>query len=172
MLRSKIMVFIFLMTWVLGMVASKEAAAGEKLKLRTVMFAVKWEMLDPGDEEGHLIGVAEGKGIQSIVEGKPICDGCVVRYGALVDINVKTGLGSGRGYAEVTDRDDDRYYYRRRGKLLRMEEWGSYWEGECTIVKGTGKYEGIKGKGIWSAYVVAPMQWYYDEEVEVELPRQ
>jgi hypothetical protein len=45
-----------------------------------------------------------------------------------------------------------------------------YWESEFTIVKGTGKYEGIQGKGIAYSYQVAEKQSYSDWEVEVELP--
>lgn len=169
---SRMLALAALITLVVGMAAVGDAVAGEKFKLRTVMYAVKWEQVDLADEEGHFVGLLEGKGIQTVIEGKGLCDGCVVRYGALVDINTETGLGSGHGHGEVTDNDGDKYYYRRRGKPVKIEEeaWSSYWEGELTIVKGTGKYEGIKGKGTWSAYVVAPMQWYYDEKIEVELP--
>jgi len=52
-----------------------------------------------------------------------------------------------------------------KGKL-----WASYWEGESTYVKGTGKYEGIKGKGTWKTYPVSPMQSYSDEVHEIGLP--
>jgi len=45
------------------------------------------------------------------------------------------------------------------------------WKGTYTMIKGTGKFSGIKGKASWVAYVVAPSQFYTDEEWDIELPR-
>jgi len=104
------------------------------------------------------------------MEGKTFGDGWVVWYVSPIDINVKTGLGSGYGYGEMTDRDGDKIYWRDEAKRLKGKIWASYWEAEITILKGTGKYEGIKGKGTASAYPIAPKQFYADAEWEVELP--
>ncbi len=174
MVQARVVILAMFMAVLFGLGLSGYVVAAEKVKLRTVMYGVRWETLDLTDEEGHLIGILEGRGVQNVVQGKGLCDGCVVKYGALVDVNTKSGTGSGRGYGEVTDRDGDKYWYNRRGKPLRFERemWVSYWEGEVTIVRGTGKYKGIKGKGTWSAYGIAPGQWYYDEEIEVELANQ
>ena len=172
MVRQGAAILTILMAFVLGLALGGDAVAAEKVKLRTVLYGVKWETIELSDHEGHLIGVVEGKGIQSVIAGKLLCDGCTVRYGAVIDVETKIGTGACHGYGEVTDKDGDKYYYARRGKMLRMEAQASRsdWEGEVTIVRGTGKYEGIQGKGTWAAHVVAPQQWYYDEEIEVELP--
>jgi hypothetical protein len=119
-----------------------------------------------------VIAVYEHKGIGINMEGKTFGDGMVRWETGLVDMNFKTGLGSGHGYGVVTDRDGDKYYFTWKGKRVKGGKLGTgYWESELTIVKGTGKYEGIQGKGISYSYQVAEKQSYADWEVEVELPR-
>ncbi len=52
------------------------------------------------------------------------------------------------------------------GKRRKIGVWGGTWK----AVKGTGKFEGIQGKGTWQFYPVGD-QAYHDWEGEVELPR-
>jgi hypothetical protein len=166
MSKSRIIALTALIILALGMTAVGNAVAGEKFKLRTAKYTVKWEQLDVGDEEGHIIAAHEAKGIVSNMEGRSFGDGWALRYVALLDINPKTGVTSGNGYEEMTDKDGDKIYKTWEGKAVAENRW----EGEYTILKGTGKFEGIKGKGTFTAYVVAPNQFYTDEEWEVDLP--
>ena len=170
MSKSKIIALIGLITFAFGITAIGNAVAGEKFKTSTVYYAVKWERVDVPDEEGHLVAIGEYKGISKNMEGKTFADGWVVWYVNAIDINVKTGLGSGHGYGEMTDRDGDKIYWRDEAKRLRGKIWASYWEAQVTIVKGTGKYEGAKGKATAFAYPIAPKQFYADLEWEVDLP--
>jgi len=167
---SKIIALTALITLAFGIVGLSNAMAGEKHKLRTVFYATKWEQLNVPGEEKHLIALSEAKGISMNMEGKTFGDGWVFLEVALYDIDIKTELGFGHGYGEVTDRDGDKIYYTWEGKRLRGKIWASYWKGDTTLVKGSGKYEGIKGKSTWSSYAVTPMQYYNIEEWEVELP--
>jgi len=164
--KSKIIALIAVVGFAFAITTVGNAVAGERLKLRTIKYTVKWEQLNVGDEEGHVIGVHEAKGIVSNMEGRSFGDGWALRYVALLDINPKTGVTSGNGYEEMTDKDGDKIYKTWEGKAVAENRW----EGEYTILKGTGKFEGIKGKGTFTAYVVAPNQFYTDEEWEVELP--
>ncbi|MFH0871303.1 MAG: hypothetical protein V1878_02250 [bacterium] len=170
MAAIRVMAFVALIALV-GMAIVGDAVAGEKVKGRTAFYTVKWETVNVPEEEGLLMALAESRGITSNKEGKTFADGWVSRSVGLLDINVKTGLGSGHWYEEVTDRDGDKLYYRSEGKRMKGKLWASYWEGEYTIVRGTGKWEGIKGRGNWSMYPTAPMQSYTDWEMEVELPK-
>jgi len=170
MSKSKIIALSALIILAFGMTAIGNAVAGEKHKIRTVWYATKWEQLNVPGEKGHIIALSESKGISTNMEGKTFGEGGVCVDVGILDINVKTGLGSMVSYGEVTDRDGNKYYYRSEGKRLRGELWASYWEGETVIVKGTGKYEGIKGKTTWSLYPLTEMQSITDEEYEVELP--
>ena len=170
MSKTKIIALVALIILAFCMTTIGNAVAGEKFKLSTVYYAVKWEHINVPGEEGHLVAAQEAKGISRNMEGETFGDGWVDHQASVFDINLKTGLGSGHGYGEVTDRDGDKYYYTWEGKRMRGKIWASYWRGEMTIVKGTGKYEGIKGNGTFSAYPIASMQWYSDTELEVELP--
>jgi hypothetical protein len=162
----RIIVLIGVIALFVGVVALGDALAGEKFKLRTVKHSVKWEQVNAGDEEGHVVAINETKGIVSNKEGKWFGDGWLQRYAALFDINPKAGPVA-NGYEEVADRDGDKYYYRWEGRLVSKD----YWEGTYIMTKGTGKFEGIRGKGTWSATVVVPGQFYVDEEWDIELPR-
>ena len=159
--------FFAFIALVLGVVAVGDAVAGEKVKGRLVGYTVKWEQVQVGDEEGHVIAVIEDKGISSILMGRKLPDGALFRNSTLLDANLKTWLGSHVSYAEWTDRDGDKYYSKSNGKLMG----GGTWEGEWAFVKGTGKFEGIQGKGTWVGFTVGPMQWYLDWEGEMELSR-
>jgi len=152
-----------------GVVGLDDALAGERFKTRTVYYTVKWEPIEVGDEEGHVLGVAEYRGIVSNMEGKAFGDGWVVRAVSLSDMNARTETGSGLGYVEATDRDGDKCYFRSDYNRAKGKPWQT--EGKLTTLKGTGKYEGIKARATWKSYVVAPKQFYLDHEWEVELPR-
>ena len=171
MSKSKIIALTALIIFAFAIVGLSNAVAGEKFKGRTVKHNVKWEPINVPDEEGHVIAVYEHKGIGTNMEGKTFGDGTVSWETGLLDMNFKTGLGSGHGYGVVTDRDGDKYFFTWKGKRVRGEKgWTGYWISQWTIVKGTGKYEGIQGKGTSYTYNVAKGQSYSDWEAEVELP--
>jgi len=167
---SKIIALTALITLTFGLTAIGNVMAGEKHKIRGVMYSTKWEQLNVPGEEKHLIALYEDRGITTNMEGKKFGEGAVTHEVLLIDIDLKTGLGSLHGYGETTDRDGDKIYWTTKGKRLRGKLWASYWEGETTYVKGTGKYEGIKGKATWKSYPISPMQSYTDEVHEIELP--
>jgi hypothetical protein len=80
-------------------------------------------------------------------------------------MNLETGIGLCHGYNVWTDKDGDKIYESWEGR-----NDGKGWKGTNTFLKGTGKYEGIKGKATWVWYAAAPFQSYSDWEGEVELP--
>ena len=111
-----------------------------------------------GDEEGHVIAIYESKGINTNLQGKKFLDGWLYRETGLIDINGKAGTWSAQGYAECTDGDGDKIYVpgkgRRRSKDTRR--------GHDSLVKGTGKWQGIQGKGTWLAIPAVDNRWYSD----------
>jgi len=165
----RVMAFVALIGVVFGITIVGDALAGERFKTRTVNYTVKWEPIEVGDEEGHVVGLAEYKGIVSNMEGKSFGDGWVVRAVSLSDMNAKTETGSGLGYVEASDRDGEKCYFRSDYKRAKEKPWQT--EGKLTALRGTGKYEGIKGGATWKSYVVAPKQFYLDHDWEVELPK-
>jgi hypothetical protein len=97
------------------------------------------------------------------MEGKWFDDGWLDIEKGFADVNLKTGLGSIVIYGYLTDRDGDKIYYKGEGKNFKSSRW--------EIVKGTGKFEGIRGGGTAQLYFPAGDQMYADAEWDIELPR-
>jgi len=170
MKAKRVVAFIALIALV-GLAMAGDAVAGEKSKGRSIMYTVKWEKLDVPGQEKHLVALSEAKGISSILEGKDAGDVIVLRHVEILDIDLKSGKGSSIGYGEGTDKAGDKYYYRYDGRRIGGPFWAAQWEGELTYLGGTGKYEGVQGKGTFSGYPIAPMQSYSDWEAEMEFWR-
>ena len=168
MSRLKLITFIALITLAFGVALVGDALAGEKVKGRKVDYTVKFQTVDIPDQQGHILYVYEMKGITTIFEGpqaKKLWDGNSVMTWGIAESNPQTKQWSGRGYNERVDRDGDKVYTSWQGQSGKE---GS--EGTVTVIKGTGKYEGIKGEGTWSSHVVAPNQGYTDFEYDMEWP--
>ena len=163
MSKSKIIALIAVITLAFGMTAIDSALAGEKIQneCRGAKYTTKVQTIQVGDEEGHMLILAETIGIHFNLKGEPFLHGWSHRDMYVFD----TGTNSGHGYEEIIDKDGDKIYMAWDGKGV---EGGS--EGTWSFFKGTGKFDGIKGKGTWISYNVAPNQMYADWEGEVELP--
>jgi hypothetical protein len=166
MSRSRIIALTAVIAFIFGMIAIDNVLAGEKYKGRTVKYCTKWEQLDVGDIEGHFIGVYEDGAILNNMEGKPFFDGWVERECGIVDVDPKTGAGVVQCYGEVTEQKGDKIFWSGEGELKE-----GLWEVDWTLIKGTGGFEGIQGKGHFTAHTPTPTQWYSDWEMEVELPK-
>ena len=166
MSRFKILALIALFTLGLGLALAGEALAGEKFKARNVWYAVKSDSVNVPGEEGRIFYMWEQKGIQTVFQGSKLLDGMAINNVGFGDLNTKTGSGSGQGAFECTDRDGDKIYWTWETKVVK-----GLWSGPWTVLRGTGKFEGLKGKGTWSNVNVAPNQDYVDWEGELELPR-
>jgi len=57
-----------------------------------------WEQIGVPGEEKHLMGLDDAKGISSNTEGKEFLEEAVLRSVAIVDIDLKTEIGSSHGY--------------------------------------------------------------------------
>lgn len=162
MSKSKTIALIGLIILAFCMCTIGNAVAAEKITGRNVKHNVKWEKIEVGDEEGHVVAIYENKGVHSRTDGKTF----VYWECGNLDINLKTGVGSGNGYGTHTDKDGDKTYFTWEGKIAGK----GIWKGTWTYTSGTGKFEGIKGGGTFTSYDIAPGQSYNDFEGEEELP--
>ncbi len=170
MFKSNIVGIFTLMVFAVGIFTVGDAVAGEKHRLSTVYHTVKLEQMKVPGEEGHGIGLWEGKAVTRNKDGKRFGEGVVIHTVGYGDMNMKAGTLSMHYYDEWIDRDGDKIYSNGEGKG-KIRETGMYEEGTNTITGGTGKYQGIRGGFNWKAYSVSPDQFIADWEVEVELPR-
>jgi len=163
MSKLKIVSMMVLIAFAMAILLVGDAVAGEKFKCRTVTYTTKYNQINVGDEDGHIVAVWEAKGIQNNREMKWFNDGWVDVIMGVSDFNLKTGVGILIYYGYVTDKDGDKYYY--KGELKNNI---SRWE----IVKGTGKFEGIHGGGTATElYYPTETLFYANAEWDVELPR-
>ena len=160
-----------LVAFTIGIFLVGNALAGMHVKGRVVSHSIKWQQIDVGDQDGHVVAIVELKGITTNMEGKWFIDGWSYHEWSLLDINLKTGLGTGNGYGDVTDRDGNKCYLTWEGKAFPGGKFGNgYWEGTWKYIKGSGKFVGIQGGGPFHVTLVGD-QGYSDWEGEIELPR-
>ena len=166
MSKLKIAGIIALIAFAMGILSVGDAVAGEKFKWRAVWYTVKSESTNVPSEEGRIIQLNERKGILTVLQGSNVMDGMAGVNVGCVDTNAKMGTGFGHGEMLFTDRDGDKMYWAWESKREK-----GFSSGPATIVRGTGKFEGMKGKAIYSSFSVDPNLSYVDWEGEMELPR-
>jgi hypothetical protein len=160
---SKIFAVTAVFMFVFGIATIDCAVAGEKMKWHGATYTVKWEQIEVGDEEGHVVAVTESKQIYfDELTGERWAGQAV----SMIDINLKTGQGFVQGYGSVTDKDGDKWFRKHEGKPVGK----GHWKGTWSLVKGTGKHEGIKGGGTWDEYSLGPQESYLEIEGEFEIP--
>jgi hypothetical protein len=145
MSRLKIFALIALFTFASGLAIVGDAMAGEKIKVRNAHYMLKWETVNVPGEEGWVLIHFEEKGISTVLQGRKILDGLATVCTGSGEMNTKAGTGSIRGPYVLADRDGDRFYLEWEGKLAK-----GVWSGTVFNFSGTGKFEGVKGKGVWT----------------------
>jgi hypothetical protein len=162
---SKIVAVSTVVLIVFGIAMIDCAVAGEKLKMHGTSVTTKSHQMKVGDEEGHIIILAESKqvyfnektGEKSTRVGQNI-----------MDINIKTGKGSLKSYGVLTSPNGDKRFTISEGKPVGK----GHWKGTYTYTGGTGKLEGIKGGGTWDSYSLASGISYIEVEGEMEISGQ
>jgi hypothetical protein len=163
MFRFKIFSVIIVLLFVFG-IATIECAAGEKHKWYGVSFVTKANQMEVGDEEGHVLLIMEQK---AIFRDEKTGVKVVSSEANLVDMNLKTGQGTLKGYGVETFPNGDKLMRMHEGKVVGK----AHWKGTWSITKGTGKQEGVKGGGTWDSYSMGLGQPSYVEvEGEEETP--
>jgi hypothetical protein len=142
------------------------AVAGEKMRWHGAGFSTEWKQIEVGDEEGHILAVSSAKQLYVDENTGERAVGNAVNT---IDINMKTGQGTVSGYGWTADKDGDKTMRTHEGKPAGK----GHWKGTWTYIKGTGKYEGIKGGGTWDSYSMGQGEPEYIEvEGEVDMPGQ
>ena len=166
MSRSKIAAMTFVVLFICGMLMIDCAVAGEKMSWHGTSFNTEWKQIEVGDEEGHVLAVYSSKALYvNDKTGEKTVSSAV----NTMDINMKTGQGTVSGYGVDADKDGDKLVRTHEGKPVGKAHWSGTWK----YIRGTGKYEGIKGSGTWNSYSMGQGQpSYLEVEAEVEMPGQ
>lgn len=165
MLRSKLFTVLTVVLFVFWIAMIDCAVAGEKVKLHATSVTTKSHQMKVGDVEGHMIILSESKQVYfNEKTGEKL-----TRVGKnIIDINMKTGQGTLKGYGVMTSPNGDKRFTISEGKPVGK----GHWKGAYTYTGGTGKFEGIKGGGTWGSTTLAPGISYMEVEGEMEIPGQ
>ena len=169
MCKFKFVGMMLLIAFAMSIVLVGDVVAAEKGKVagRQVWHVTTIHALKVPDVEGHVINVLEAKGIVSYE-----------KWGAALIDQINTmdlikGAGTMQGYNQVTFPDGSTITSRFEGKVTGggtgVTGMASA-ESTSTYIKGTGKFQGIQGRGTAKAYVLAPGQYYSDWDGEYTLP--
>ena len=163
---SKILAVSAIVLFVLGIATIDYAVAGEKMKSHGTSFNTEMKQIEVGDEEGHVMIITKSKTLYiNDINGMKVVGTSV----NTMDINPKAKQFSLRGCGWTVDKDGDKIMREHEGRPVGKDHWKGTW----SYIKGTGKFEGIKGSGIWNSYSMGQGQPSYIEvEGETEMPKQ
>jgi hypothetical protein len=165
----RVMAFVTLIGFALGIALVGDALAGERGKVvsRDVHFAASFSSAKVPDTEGHAIYLLEAKGMSFNEKWGP----CLLALSGAGDYT--KGLGPSDGYTHYAFPDGSTITSKWKGETKTVGRGitgGGGGEATWTYIKGTGRFEGIKGGGTSKYWVLGPGQWYTDGEGEYTLP--
>ena len=122
--------------WVL---ASAIQAGAETMKCKHIATATKDERISVSDEEGHRLGLQVMEGLAYFENGEI----AKIKYYSLIDAMKKGGQAI--GYTIYTFDDGSTIVSRFQRLMVRDQSGGISAKASSEIIKGTGRFEGIKG---------------------------
>jgi len=163
---SKIVAVLTMVLFLFGFAVVDSAFAGEKVKWHGTSFTTETKQMEVGDAEGHIMLLTKQR---QLYINEATGEKTVSMSVNTMDINPAAKQFRTTGHGWSVDKDGD--------KMMRVHEGGpvgeNHWRGTWKYVKGTGKYEGIKGGGTWDSYSMGPQQpSYLEVEGDVEMPKQ
>ena len=146
-IMASILTLVMLVTF--GMVGTQ--AIAENVKFRVTSYITKMEAIPVPDMEGHILALGERRGV-AVFE-----DGTVAAYHTRFKCDLTKINGPCQGYTDLTYPDGSKSMVKYEltveipagKKLPTLKGNGDY-------IKGTGRFEGIKGTVSFNGYYVTP----------------
>lgn len=133
--------------------------AAEEVASRAVYHTQKAETMEAGDVPGHVVGVSDQPGLIIVTKGPNA--GEVGSRKATVYFDAVKGKGTGTTYAVYTFRDGSTKSYKATGTFAPGEGGkGLTFEGTYEVIGGTGRFEGLKGKGTFKGERIGPREGF------------
>ena len=123
-------------------------AGGKTVKCKIAAPFTKFEFVPVPDVKGHVIGVAERRGVVIYENGE------TAAYHSRLTFDVTKGDGSWKGYADWSFADGSIIIYKCQGTATSGKP--RLIKGTGEYIKGTGRFEGIKGKVSMDGKYVTP----------------
>ena len=143
MATKKLMFVLFgilsISAWILGSVIQ---AGAETLKFKSYTYVTKAEIVPVGDVNGHAVGLTTRRAFLVFENGEVATQSSVSTSDAI------KGSGSSVTYQTITFSDGSTIIIKSEG-IVTGTAPGAYTSIKMTreIIKGTGRFEGIKGTG-------------------------
>ena len=160
---------VVIMAWILGS-ATQAGAQTYIVKCRETGHVPKVQVIEVGDVPGHIIGVAELAAVLS-------CDdGSVATTSAKFMTDLTQGSGKARSYWMATYEDGSTIRAIGQNTItVNPDGKTARFEGPLENIKGTGRFEGIKGGGSITGKRLAALpgagaQYYVDYTATYTLP--
>jgi hypothetical protein len=170
MSKFKILGIVVLIVFAMGIVLVGDAVAAERGKVtyRQVNYVTTIHTLKVPDVEGHANTLFEAKGIAFYEKWGAALTSMIVTFDLI------KGAGTFQGYTLTTFPDGSSTTGKFEGKTtaagVGLLTGIASSEGTWTYTKGTGKFEGIQGRGTFKSYTLGPGQFYSDNQGEYTLP--
>jgi hypothetical protein len=150
--------------WLLASVTQ----AGEKIvkKAKVTSYVIKVEVIPVPDVEGHIVGLYERRGV-SVSE-----DGEVAAYHARGTFDFIKYQGPFQGYCQLTYKDGSTTISKYQGTMtLTPGEKLPTYTGKGEYIKGTGRFQGIKGNVSFSGKYITPYRKETKGDVVMDVTR-
>lgn len=160
---------------VLGIVVTAPSAWADKtvkVKGRVVYHIVKVDLMDVGDAPGHVLALAEQRGLLTTDTGE------VGTWSTKVVLDLRNGTGTHQAYTVTMFEDKSTMITQGKGATTAHPDGSSAFEGTFTYIGGTGRYAGIAGGGSYAGKRMAPLapgvpvDLYQDYAATYTLPSQ
>lgn len=140
------------------------------LSWRAVTHNNEVQVIEVGDVEGHIMGVAKFSGLAFFDDGK------VGGTGYTASFDYTKGSGPFNGHATLAFEDGSKIWMRFAGNSVMGKDGITRFEGTYTPTLGGGAYQGIKGTGGFKGQRVRLIEGggetYYDATLSFVLPAQ
>ncbi len=165
LLKSKRLMLLFITIVSIFAFSVTTSLAQEKVKIKSKLYGVftTFEVMKPGDTEGHTLSLYEAKGAGSGNAG----DVTFLNNG---QSDLVKGNGPHHGYSKMIDKDGHFYFSKWQGKVTTTKspegktimKFGGTW----SIAKGTGKWENAQGGGTYKGWFIGKGIYTYIAEGE------
>jgi hypothetical protein len=161
---------LIIAAWLLGS-ATKAGAESKPMNYRVSGYLVHNEVLPVGDVEGHTLSIYSRKGLAFFETGE------VATFTNWVTSDAIKSKSISQGYSMVTFEDGSTIVEKLQTTAEPGPKGLSLFKGTGEYIKGTGRFEGIKGSYTYSGKALTPYSKetkgdiYYDVVGTYTLPR-
>ena len=164
-----ICIILIIATWLLGSI-TEVGAQSYTLKCRETGHMPKVHVIEVGDVPGHIVLVGENAGVLS-------CDdGSIATTSTKWMTDMTKGSGKSLAYELISYEDGSTTWVKSKTTVTaEPERKTGRWEGTFEYVKGTGRFEGIRGSASYTGKRLvstpsAGAQYYVDLTITYTLP--